>query len=409
MGTKWGYIDPKGVIAVTPQFDAVGPFRHGRAAVKLCCGPLSRQTTGDRFGLIDGDGKYVHSPDLLWVGFSGFTGDLAPVRTAEGSNAFVDRSGKVLLAGKFDSITDGGFSEGLAPAASGGKWGFVDTAGEWVINPQFESAGGFADGLAPVAVGGLTGYIDRKGRFVINPRFVYAGEFVEGLAQFMKADAAMTNGLVAEDGHAAVKSGQFEVVGNLSEGLAPVKTEKGWGFIDRTGKIAISPRFDSVDAFQNGLAHVTVADKEAYVTTSGAFVVEPVPVPALMAERARLAGIQAAIDANDDVPQVPHPQWWFDEQTRRNRRSLLGTWRWHDQTTTFLPDGTAQVVSDHGIKSVDHWSIKFNFLTLTRNEVNGRPTTSHAEQSFTILEISPSKITLWALPKYQMVSATRVQ
>jgi len=82
--------------------------------------------------------------------------------------------------------------------------------------PQFESAGGYADGLAPVAVGGLTGYIDRKGRFVINPRFVYGGEFVGGLAQFMKADAAMTNGLVGEDGHAAVESGRFEVVGNLS-------------------------------------------------------------------------------------------------------------------------------------------------------------------------------------------------
>ena len=35
----------------------------------------------------------------------------------------------------------------------------------------------------------------------------------------------------------------------FSEGLAPVKLKKSWGFIDKTGKLVINPQFDEVGAF----------------------------------------------------------------------------------------------------------------------------------------------------------------
>src|SRR5471030_2943297 len=81
VGSKSGYINTQGLVVISPQFDVAGQFRYGRADVKL----------GNRYGFIDKDGKYISSPDFLWVGL--FSGDLAPVRTADGLFTFVDRSG----------------------------------------------------------------------------------------------------------------------------------------------------------------------------------------------------------------------------------------------------------------------------------------------------------------------------
>jgi hypothetical protein len=279
VGNKSGYIDTKGGIVITPQFDDALQFQYGRAGVKLCCGSFHLANAGDRYGFINKEGKYITTPDFLWVG--SFSGNLAPVKTAAGVVAFVNQSGKVELSGKFENLSEVGFTEGLAAASSGGKWGFIDATGKWAIDPQFETVGYFADGLAPVRVGDQTGYIDKVGRFVVNPQFsVQSYEFSEGYAvvgmyfqtgpqsRTHKVDYIDTKGRILADW-------KFQAVGNFSDGRAPVKTENGWGFIDRTGKIVIKPHFDSADVFQNGLAHVWVGDKEAFVTTSGAYVADP--------------------------------------------------------------------------------------------------------------------------------------
>lgn len=43
---------------------------------------------------------------------------------------------------------------------------------------------------------------------------------------------------------------------DFAEGVAPVGER--WGFIDKTGKVVIEPRFDRVDAFSDGMAMVYV-------------------------------------------------------------------------------------------------------------------------------------------------------
>jgi WG containing repeat len=56
---------------------------------------------------------------------------------------------------------------------------------------------------------------------------------------------------------------QFNIAYEFSEGLAPVKIGTGcelcgkWGFIDKTGKVVIEPRFEAVNDFSEGLAVFT--------------------------------------------------------------------------------------------------------------------------------------------------------
>lgn len=286
VGDKTGYINTKGSLVITPQFDtstSVGPFRYGRALVQTC---------GNRacssIGFIDKDGKYITSPNFLWAGE--FSGDLAPVRTPGGVMAFVNRAGVSVPMGNVDNLRESGFAEGLAPAASGGKWGFIDATGKWIIDPQFEEVLGFANRLAPVKVGGRWGYVDKKGKFVVNPQYDSGSEFYGGFAAFTSGGKY---GFLDASGHEAIGA-RFLFAGNFSEGLAPVKTIDGWGFIDPTGKMVISPQFDSAEGFQNGLARITALDKEAYITKTGRFVVEPFPGTTVPAEKARRAAEAAA-------------------------------------------------------------------------------------------------------------------
>jgi hypothetical protein len=49
----------------------------------------------------------------------------------------------------------------------------------------------------------------------------------------------------------------FESAGDFSEDLAPVKTDK-WGYIDKTGRTVIKPQFAEVSEFSEGLAAVRI-------------------------------------------------------------------------------------------------------------------------------------------------------
>lgn len=76
------------------------------------------------------------------------------------------------------------FNSGLVNVKDGsGKWGYINTKGEYVISAQFDKAYEFNDGLALVKSGDLYGYIDKTGEYVINPQFDSAAfMFSDGLA-----------------------------------------------------------------------------------------------------------------------------------------------------------------------------------------------------------------------------------
>jgi hypothetical protein len=49
---------------------------------------------------------------------------------------------------------------------------------------------------------------------------------------------------------------------SFSEGLVPVSIKGKWGFMDRTGKLAIPPQFEDAEDFSEGLAPVKVRTAE---------------------------------------------------------------------------------------------------------------------------------------------------
>ena len=61
----------------------------------------------------------------------------------------------------------------------------------------------------------------------------------------------------------------------FSEGLAGVRIDGRWGFIDETGATVIAPRFDLVGAFHRGRAEVLVGNRAGVIDRQGNVVLEP--------------------------------------------------------------------------------------------------------------------------------------
>ncbi|MDN5479682.1 MAG: WG repeat-containing protein, partial [Chryseobacterium sp.] len=68
--------------------------------------------------------------------------------------------------------------------------------------------------------------------------------------------------------------GDFEAVGIFSEGLAPVKKNGKWGFIDYQANLVIPIQYDEVDCFRpSGLCAVTKNGKSGFINKSGAEII----------------------------------------------------------------------------------------------------------------------------------------
>ena len=62
---------------------------------------------------------------------------------------------------------------------------------------------------------------------------------------------------------------QYDHIDSFDEGLARVKVNDKWGFIDKKGKEVIPLQYDRVDFFNGGLAKVTLNGKTGFINKAG--------------------------------------------------------------------------------------------------------------------------------------------
>ncbi len=144
------------------------------------------------------------------------------------------------------------------------KIGFIDKTGKLVIGfdrlPEKAEVGSFSEGFAPICFlhkppsiySMHCGYIDETGSIVIPPRFVLSSQFSEGVA-WIRTETFV--GFINDRGNVAFELPDSFSIG-FREGLAAVGTRTGWGFIDKTGKFISTKRYQQVESFSDGLAAV---------------------------------------------------------------------------------------------------------------------------------------------------------
>jgi WG repeat protein len=186
----------------------------------------------------------------------------------KGKDGYINCAGNIIIAPQFDIALN--FHEGLAAVSVGDKWGFIDRTGKIVIAPRFRNVGEFSEGLAFAAETGSPNYgvIDKRGKFVIEPLFATGSDFSEGLAMVdihwggrHYIDRKGETALVLSDGYSPGD--------NFHDGLALVRKNDKYGFIDKKGEVVIAPQYDDAGGFSEGLAPVQINDKSMYIDKTG--------------------------------------------------------------------------------------------------------------------------------------------
>ena len=150
---------------------------------------------------------------------------------------------------------------------------------KYAIKPQFESAESFSDGLAMVGMrdGSSSWYIDKTGKKVLQTKEGYSGNFSEGLAPLLLGNRY---GFINKTGKVAIKP-QFDEVRAFKGGISIFRIGGSWGLggkwgvVNRTGKIIIKAQFDDMYDFKDGLAAVKVGSKWGFIDTTGKVVIAP--------------------------------------------------------------------------------------------------------------------------------------
>jgi hypothetical protein len=273
---KEGFIDRTGALVIEPQFeDTFGGFKEGRALVKI----------GGLWKFITPAGTAIGSQEFREA--RPFNEGFAEVKIGE-KWGYIERDGRVAIEPVYDQAA--AFSEGWAAVRKAGKWSFIDRSGAVVLDTEFEDfiSGpqfheGFALGRIRASYGSWMDFINRKGE-TVSGGWRLATNFSEGLAAVSTRDVDPIYQYIGTDGRVAF-AGQFWGAWAFSDGLAAVKPKDKWGFIDRTGAMALAATYDYVldmgiefsIGFYSGLAKVEIGERFAYIDKTGRMISWTVP------------------------------------------------------------------------------------------------------------------------------------
>jgi hypothetical protein len=258
-GGRYGYVDTTGRLVAEPQYEIAGSYWRGLAEVDVggksvlidlegrqVLGPSFARAhpfTTDVFWVLEGTRHYTGRPGIAelvnYVDFN-VTGDVS----ADGKWGLIDRTGTWIRRPEFTAI--GVFDrndDGLVRVKADTGWGVIKPDGTWFLEPKFESLGTLADGPTPVKMGGRAGYIDRSGNFLIAPTFDDARYFDQD--GFAAASIGKMYGLIDRTG-AWVIEPKYEWIAHgpaTFQGYIWFREAGKWGAIDRSGQMVVRPQF----------------------------------------------------------------------------------------------------------------------------------------------------------------------
>ena len=170
------------------QLTAAADFSEGLGLVRLKIYGKEERDSKYLFGFVDANGQIRIRPQFLNA--MPFKNGRARVSTEHCGCRLIDRSGAIVSDVSYGHLADlpEEFSEGYALLRVGpyfqASYGFINTAGEISIEPQFTWAYSFCNGLARVhgkrvinAGDQRIGYIDTTGKLVIPYQFPGANDF----------------------------------------------------------------------------------------------------------------------------------------------------------------------------------------------------------------------------------------
>ncbi len=271
-GGKNYYINKKGKTVIMPSNNIItcGDFSEGLASVTFKNG---------KHGYINKKGKTAIKLSGSLEHYGSFSNGLAQVREPDGEYSYkfgyINKKGKLVIPAIYKSAE--AFQEGLACVEDeNNKYGFIDKKGNQVVEPQYDGARSFSEGLAAVCKDEKWGFIDKTGKEVIELKYNtnYGTRFSEGVATVRDGDDVL---LIDQTGKSVGRVKNASWVKPLSDGLGLVEKSDVTGcYVNKKGKVVIKGGYDSSYAydFSEGLACVRKNGKWYYINTKGKVVIK---------------------------------------------------------------------------------------------------------------------------------------
>jgi len=208
----------------------------------------------------------------------------------------INNKGEVLIDFKYNSIKS--FTENLVLARLKDKFGVLNFDGKEVLGFEYDhilacSEDIFAVGKLEEGKSGKSflqlDIIDKNMKKITSASYLNVGVFSEGMLMVEYGEGGIENvlsgcivspfrkpgkwGFINKKGKEVV-SPQYDSVNRFSEGLAAVQDQnKKWGFIDKKGKVIIPIKYDSVENFKNDISIVCLNKKLGVVDKTGKIVI----------------------------------------------------------------------------------------------------------------------------------------
>ncbi len=276
---KYGYIDKGNNIVIDFQYESGSDFENGRAIVGL----------NEKVGIINRAGFTVLP--LRFEDIGAFSEGLIYAKK-DSLYGYYDNSGFQRLEYKYKEAFS--FTNGLAKVQIGKNQSFIDIYGTEVVAPLFESIHFFNDSLLVFEKDGKFGICRKNGSIIDSARFDVIGTLMNGRAivtqkgklGYMNGEGKIILDIKYDEFPNFIEIGQFSgvytvvrlkgkygVIDNYGKFLIPptysqlskfssliaFSKGKGWGFIDMTNNVVITPQFDFAESFSDGYAIVEKA------------------------------------------------------------------------------------------------------------------------------------------------------
>jgi len=265
---RWGLVDLNGDALLDAEFDQ--PVQHcadghlvalkneewlyfrsdgsplqpldGRI-VDASCGMLPPYVVkaGDKFGLVDGDGKAIAPP--AFDALISVTRDIWNAKL-DGKWGRIGPDGHWLFEPKFDYLSR---SNPVIVAATGAKRGFLKADGSWLIEPRFDAARSQDSETAFVTMDGTTGVLRVKDQsWAVAPRPGVMCDIPHGVLS--QSEGRRT--ILSRSGEEWIDAHVDRIGIDLETGLLPFLKDGKWGLMDTAGKVAIQPIYDEQVSFR---------------------------------------------------------------------------------------------------------------------------------------------------------------
>ncbi|MEK7432028.1 MAG: WG repeat-containing protein [Cyanobacteriota bacterium] len=152
------------------------------------------------------------------------------------------------------------------------KYGFIDYSGKIIIEAEFDEAEKFSNGISIIRKNNLFGFINSSGK-IFTPRFYEIKNYTNDNFLVVRAKDGKY-GFVDKNTLETIIAPIFQDAFPFFEGFAKVKINNKYGFIDKTGKFIISPKYDYAEKFSDDIAWVSVSNGDSmYVNKTGKVVI----------------------------------------------------------------------------------------------------------------------------------------